>query len=99
PLIRDLFAVMSKIAEIKLVAPIASQQHDLVHGIHKCGLAVRCEAHDFVLVAVVRKAQKLRECLIKDAERMWEIHPSIDGNICTLAYSPSCATKISEAVD
>ena len=57
PLIRDLLLVMAKIGEIELVSSIGLEPHDLAHGIHECRLAVGREAHDLVLVAVMRKAR------------------------------------------
>ena len=41
----------------------------------------------------------MRQRLIEDAERMREIHPSIDGDVCALADPPGRAGEIAEAVD
>ena len=99
PLIGDLLLVMAKIGEIELVSTIGSKPYDLSHGVHECRLAIGREPHDLVLVAVMRKAEILRQRLIKDAERMREIHASVDGNGFAPADPPGSAGEIAEAID
>ena len=71
----------------------------------KCWLAIGRQSHHFVLVAIVRKSQILRQRLIEDAERMWEMHPALDidhGRRCptpqaALAKSPNPSTETTAA--
>ena len=90
---------MAKICEIELVGSIGSKPYDLSHGVHECRLAIGREAHDLVFVAVMRKAQILRQRLIEDAERMREIHASVDGDGLASADPPRSAGEVAEAVD
>ena len=91
--------MMTKICEIELVSSVGLEPHDLAHGIHECRLAVGRQAHDLVLVAVMRKAQILRQRLIKDAERMREIHPPIDGDGLAPADPPCRAGEVAKPID
>ena len=72
PLISDVLAMVAEKAQIELESAVWEQAHDLAHGVQECGLAVGSKPHHLVLVAVVRKAEILRQRLIKDAERMRE---------------------------
>ena len=73
-----------KYASSSSYAPSGVQAHDLAHGIHEGGPAVRREAHDLVLVAVMRKTEILRESLVKNAERMREKYSAVDGDALPL---------------
>ena len=90
---------MAEIGEIELVCPVGLKPHDLAHGIHERRLAVGRKAHDLVLVAIVGKAQILRQRLVEDAERMRKIHPPVDGDVLALADAPGGAGEIAEPVD
>ena len=90
---------MAEIRKIELKAPVRLKPHDLAHGIQERRLAVRREPHDFVLVAIMRKAQILRERLIEDAKRMRKKHASIDGDVGAPADPPGSAGEIAEAID
>src|SRR6202030_2085345 len=99
PLIRDLLLVMTKIRQIKLVGPVWLEPHNFAHRIHERGLAIGCEPHNFVLVAIVREAQILRQRLIEDAQRMRKISPPVDRNVLALPDSPRSASKVPKSVD
>src|SRR5438034_3890023 len=90
---------MAKICQIELISSIGSKLYDLAHGLHECRLAIRRKSHDLVFVTVVWKAEILRQRLIEDAERMREIHASIDGNGLAPSHPPRCAAEIAEAID
>ena len=62
-------------------------------------LAVRREPHDLVLVAVMRKAEILRQRLIEDAERVREIDPPFDRNLSALADAPRGAREVAKTID
>src|SRR5262245_2657433 len=90
---------MAKICQIELISSFGSKLYDLAHGVHECRLAVGRESHDFVFVAVVGETQILRERLVEDPERVWEIHAAIDGDDATAADPPCRAGEVAEAVD
>src|SRR5438034_4799593 len=60
---------MAKICEIEFICAIWLEPHDFVHRIHECRLAVGCNVHDLVLVAIMRKTQILRQGLATAATR------------------------------
>src|SRR5438876_11761210 len=62
------------------------------------GLPIGRQAHDLVLVAVMRKTEVLRQRLIEDAERMCEIHLSFDGHRAPATQPPGRACEVTEAV-
>src|SRR6266496_2614579 len=90
---------MAEIGEIELVCPVRPEPHYFAHRIHEGRLAVGRKAHDFVLVAIMRKAQILRQCLIENSERMRKIHPSINRDVFALAEAPGGAREVPEPVD
>ena len=90
---------MSEIGEVERVRPVWMKSHDLTHGVHGVRLPVRGKAHDLVLVAIMGKAEILRQRLIKDAKRMRKIDAAIDADVFALASSPGGAGEIAKAVD
>ena len=72
---------MAEIGEVQPEGPIRQEAHKLAHGVEVGRLAVRSEPHHLVLVAIVRKAEILRERLVEDAERMRKIYPPCDRKI------------------
>src|SRR5271166_5424447 len=90
---------MAKIGEIELICPVRLEPHDPAHRIHERWLAIRRKTHDFVLVAIMWKAQILRQGLIEHAERMRKIHPPVDRDILTLPGTPGRAGEVSEPID
>ena len=54
------------------------ETNDLLHLLDIGRLAIGREAHDLVLVAIMREADELRHRLVEDAQRMWEINAAVD---------------------
>ena len=63
------------------------------------GAAVGRKPHHLVLVAIMRKAEILRERLIEDAERMWEIYSAMGRDFAAACRTPGRAREIAEAID
>src|SRR5476651_1534180 len=99
PLIRNLFVLVTKIGKAKLITPVVLDPNDLAHGIHECRFAKGREAHDLVFIAVLTKANVLRQSLIKHSERMREIHPTVDRNVVALAGTPCGAGEITKSIN
>ena len=90
--------MMAEELEVQFEGAIALQAHDPTHLLEKLWLAVRRQSHDFVFVAVVRKAEILGERRIKDSERVGEINAAIDPNAVRSSDAPSDAGEITEAI-
>ena len=89
PLIGDLLLVMAEIRRGRARSvPSGFKPHDLAHGVHGGRLAVGSKPHHLVLVAVVRKAEILRQRLIEDAERMRKIDAAVDRDLRAAARRP-----------
>src|SRR5262245_38541173 len=91
PLIGHVFAMVAEEFQIELKAAVWKHAHKLAHGAQERGAAVRREPHHLVLVAIMRKPKILRECLIEDAERMWEIYSAIGRDFGAICRTPSRA--------
>ena len=98
PCVLEFLAVMAEAREIQREAAIALEPHDAAHGLEVFRLAVGRQAHHLVFVAVVRKADELRDRLVEHAERMREMHAPIDADLAAAAQAPSRAGEIAEAV-
>ena len=101
PLIGDVLAVMAEIVEVELERAVwlAAARSGASRRMHD-GLAIGREPHDLVLVAVVRKAEILRERLVEDAERMREIAPARRSRCRVPCPTPQAALrKVAEAID
>src|SRR5262249_50999479 len=99
PLIGDTLAMMAEEAQIERIRAIGLQAHDFVHVLQEGWSAIGGKPHDFVLIAVVGKAEKLGERLIEDAERMRKIDATIDLNRGALADAPSSTRKIAKSIE
>ena len=73
PLVSDWLLVVAEVGEVERVSCRPAS------GARSCawlpvavGLPIRSEAHHLVLVAIMRKAEILRQRLVKDAERVQE---------------------------
>ena len=73
--------------------------HDVAHRLEHLGLAVRREAHDLVLVAVVRETEELREGGVEDAERVREDDAVEDLEAVAAADGEQCRREVAEAVE
>ena len=91
--------MVAKIGEIELVGPVRPEPHDLAHGVHERRPAVGREAHDLVLVTVMREAEILGQRLIENAERMREVNLPIQGKGRSLAGAPRGTGEVAETVD
>src|SRR5688572_21597537 len=98
PLVVDLAALVAKELHVELKAAVLLQQHDAPHLAEELRRAVRRKAHDFVFVAVVRKAEELSHRLIEDAKRMRKVDAAIDLHLATASGTPRSAREIAEAV-
>jgi hypothetical protein len=99
PLVRNPLPVVTEVGEVEFVAAIGLQAHDFAHGVHELWLSVRGKPHNLVLVAVVRKAQILRQRLVEDAKRMGEENLTVDPDVLAVTDSPSGASEISETIN
>ena len=99
PLVLDLLAVMPEAVEVQPKAPALLQRHDLAHRVEIRRLAVRRQSHHLVFVAVVRKAEELRDRLVEDAERVRKIDALLDLDRGAAAHAPRRAGEVAEAVD
>src|SRR5205807_9959411 len=72
---------------------------DFAHLGEARGGTVGRQAHHFVFVAIMGKAEILRYGLIKYAERMWEMHPAFEHDIRPAPDPPGGAGEIAEPVD
>src|ERR1044071_5745078 len=89
---------MPEILQVESIRSARLEPDDAAHRIEMRRLSVRREAHDFVLVAVMRKAQILGQRLIEDAERMRKKDLAVDGKRWSGACAPRAAGEIPEAV-
>jgi hypothetical protein len=89
---------MAEEVQVESIGTIGTQLHDLAHG-YESRPAIRGEPHDLVLVAIVRKPEKLGNGLVEDAERMREIDVPIDSSRGALADAPSCTRKIPKSIN
>ena len=78
--------------------PSSCSLHDPAHLVQIPRLAVRREPHHLVFVAVMRKAEILRQRLVKDAERMRKIDPILHLDSGPATDAPRGAGEIAEAV-
>ena len=69
--------MMAEEFQIELEATPGEQAHNLAHGVDQQGTAVRRKPHHLVLIAIMRKAEILRERLIENTERMRKIHAAM----------------------
>src|SRR5215470_16897541 len=72
--------------------------HDLAHLLQESWLAVGCQSHDLVFIAVMRKPEPLGERRIKNAERVREVNAVINLNAAVPSHAPGDAGEITEAV-
>ena len=73
--------------------------NELAHGIEVGSLTVWSEPHHLVLVAIVRKAEILRQRLVEYAERMRKIHPRAAERFAPARQAPRRAGEIAKTVD
>ena len=62
-------------------------------------LAVRREPHHFEFVAVLGKAEVLRDGQVQHAERVGKKHTPVDGDPCPVEHAPRGADEVAESVD
>src|SRR5256885_10087703 len=89
---------MTKVVKIELKAAVTPRSHELTQCVDMLGLPIGRQAHYLVLVAVTRKTEVLRQRLVEDAERMWEIHLSFDGHGAPATQPPGRACEVTETV-
>jgi hypothetical protein len=83
PLIRDPFAMMSKIRGIELELTTRPQPNDFPHRVHCDRTPVRGKTHHLVLVAVARESKVLSHGLVKYAEGVREINPPFNVDLAS----------------
>jgi len=94
----DAVAMMRKVIEVE--AAIAGfGLDDLANLRGEAGLAVSGQTHHFVLVAVLREAQKLSEGGVENAERVREQHGAEQIDAIAAADAPLNAAVIAETID
>src|SRR5256884_538322 len=94
-------AVMREVIELQAEAVAvgaAIKTHDVAKRAELLRLAVRGQAHDFVLVAKFQEAQILRHRAVKQSKRMWESYRPVDTHAAARAGAPHGAGEIAESV-
>ena len=104
PIEGDLLGVVAEVGEVQFEAAVANEFHDAAHLRQEAWRSVGRQPHHFVFVAVMRKAEILRDRLIENAERMREQRPAldVDGRAsptpqAALAKSPKPSTETTTA--
>src|SRR5215471_18059288 len=91
--------MMAEVAKIELEGTVGLQPHDIPHLVEERRLSVRRKPHDFVLVAVIGKAEILRKPLIENPQRVREIYPAHHVDHAVAPNTPRRARKVPEAID
>ncbi len=91
--------MVAKEFQIKLELTCREQAHNLAHGLDEQGMAIRRKAHHLVFVAIMRKSEVLRECLIENTERMRKIHAAMNRDFGLRCRAPGRAREIAETID
>ena len=73
--------------------------HYLTDFVDEARLTVCGEAHHFVLVSILRKAEELSECRVEQPEGMGEMDAARYVNLIAFTDAPHDAGKITEAVN
>ena len=76
PTIRNVIGVMAEVAQVQLELSIVRNLDQPAHLPDELRLAIRRQSHHLVFVTVMGEADELRNCRIKDSERMREINTS-----------------------
>ncbi len=91
---------MAEAIEVQLKGAIRLHPNDLAHLVHVIGLSVGGEAHDFVLVSIMRKTEVLSEGGIEDAERVGKIDAAFDGDLPVRpCRAPGGGGEVAHAID
>jgi hypothetical protein len=93
---------MGEVVEVEPALNVVTHDlgsNDLAYSIREARLPVGGEAHHFVLVAVLRKAEELRERGIEDAEGVRKQDGALDLDLVALADAPHDAAEVAETVD
>jgi len=90
---------MVEIRQIQAECPVMLQEDNLAECVHEPWLAIRSQAHDLVLVAIMAKPQMLGQALIEDAQRMGKKDAVRDGQACAAAHAPGGGGEIARTVD
>src|SRR5262245_9122962 len=94
-----MLVMMSEILQIEREAALVLEREDVAHVAEEARPSVWRQPHDFVFVAIVRKAEKLRDRLIEDAERVGEVDPFGDPYVVAASNAPGGAGEVAEAVE
>ena len=89
---------MREVIEVQAERAVALHAHDVAHGVYLRRFAVGREAHDFVLIAVMRKAEKLRYGGVEDPERVWKADFAEDFDLVLRGDAPHRADEVTETV-
>src|SRR5262245_16816627 len=90
---------MREVRQIEAELAVVVDANELANLFGRYRLAVRSEPHDLELVAVVRKAEELRDSEIEQAQRVREEHPVLDREACATADPRRGADEITKAVN
>ena len=90
---------MPEVAQVECKGAVVPEANDLLHLLDIGRLAVGREAHDLVLVAVMREADELGHRLVENAQRVRKIDATVDRQRPALAQPPGRRRKIAESVD
>src|SRR5262249_14967259 len=94
----DAFRVMAEVVEVEADL-IAFDAHYVADLIDEAGLAVRAEAHHFVLVTVLGESEELRKGGVEQTERVWEADAAGDFHLVAASDAPHHAAEVAEPVD
>ena len=94
----DAFECVREIVQIEpALAPLGANH--LPYSIRETRLAIGGETHHFVFVAVLGKAEELRERRVEDAEGVRKQDRALDLDPIALAEAPHDAAEVAETVD
>src|SRR5215207_8710432 len=91
--------MVAKVVEIQPKLSVFLRANDVAKLVDKTWPAIRREAHDLALVAVMRKSEKLRRSRVEDAGRVWILHLAQYVDRVVFACCPHRRDEISETVD
>src|SRR5262245_16933315 len=90
---------MTKVVEIQTKLPVLFGANDFAKLVNESWLAVRCQAHDFSFVAVMRKTEKLRGCGVNDAGRVRILDLAQNVDRVSFTERPHRRDEIAKTID
>src|SRR5690348_6373882 len=92
PMMREIFQAQMEAGELVVVAQNVAKYFKSLR------LTVRGQAHHFVFVTELRKAEILRDCGVIQAERVWERDCASDLHPIADPQAPHSACKVAQTI-